>query len=356
LAAGGEGGEVRGKCSFLKKRANKLLPVGIRASLSTFTSVDEGARAKVFCFFLSQKKAFLLLLFFSSAHAETLHIGYQKSAAALVVLKQHHDLERALAPNDVQWVQFQAGPPMMEAMNAGAIDIGYTGESPPVFAQAAGVDFVYIAALPTTGDNHGVLVRRDSSFQRVSDLRGKRVAFTKATSAHYVALRVLAAAGLAPADIRTVYLPPAEGRAAIDSGSVDAWIIWDPFYADAARDPALRTLTDGAAAPSGDYILGRRAYVAGHHDIVVATARAVIAAGVWGEQHKSDLAHLMSGVTGVDESAELVTAQRATYRYGFMDEAAIRRQQGVADLFAAQYLLPARIDVRAAVWQPGLGP
>ncbi len=346
---------MRGKCSFLKNRTKKLLPIGIRASATKLTSVDDGVRAKVFCFFFSKNKAFLLLLFVSSVHAETLRIGYQKSASALVVLKQHHDLERALAPNNVQWVQFQAGPPMLEAMNAGAIDIGYTGESPPIFAQAAGVDLVYIAAQPTTGANHGVLVRRDAPFHGVRDLRAKRVAFTKATSAHYAALRVLAAAGLAPADIRTVYLPPAEGRAAIDTGSVDAWVIWDPFYADAQRDPALRTLADGTAAPSGNYILGRRAYVAGHHDIVLATARAVIAAGAWAEQHRPELAHLMSGVTGVDESAELVTANRATYRYSFMDDAAIRRQQGVADLFAAQHLLPARIDVHAAVWEPGPG-
>ncbi len=340
--------------SFLKKRTKKLLPIGSRASVTRFASVDGSVIAKVFCFFFSKKKTLLFCLAFS-AHAEPLRVGYQKSAAGLVVLKQHHDLERAVAPNDVQWVQFQAGPPMMEAMNAGAIDIGYTGEAPPVFAQAAGVDFVYIAAQPTTGTNHGVLVRRDAPFHDAHDLRGKRVAFTKATSAHYAALRVLAAAGLTPADIRTVYLPPAEGRAAIDTGSVDAWVIWDPFYADAERDPALRTLTDGRAAPSGNYILGRRAYVSTHHDIVLATARAVMAAGLWAEQHKAELAHLMSGVTGVDEGAELVTANRATYQYTFMDETAIRRQQAVADLFAAQHLLPARIDVRAAVWEPGAG-
>jgi aliphatic sulfonates family ABC transporter substrate-binding protein len=294
--------------------------------------------------------SFLAFLFCFTAHAETVRIGYQKSAAALVVLKQHHDLETALAPTGVQWVQFQAGPPIMEAMNAGAIDLGYAGESPPVFAQAAGVDIVYVAAVPTSGANHGVLVRRDSALKNFADLRGKRIAFTKATSAHYVLLRLLAAAGLASTDIQPVYLPPAEGRAAIDTASVDAWVIWDPFYAEAQRDPALRLLTDGSVAPSANFILARRAYAASHPDVIVKTRQAVLAAGLWSDQHRAALAHLMSGVTGVDEAAERTAADRTNFRYNVMDAASIRRQQGVADLYEAQHIIPAHVDIGAAAW------
>lgn len=296
--------------------------------------------------------AWLLVSLSFATRAETLRVGYQKSAVALVVLKQNGDLARALAPTDVQWVQFSSGPPMMEAMNAAAIDIGYTGESPPIFAQAAGVDLVYLSVLPVSGVSQGVLVRRDSSPRTLADLRGRRVAFTKGSSAHYALLQLLATARLAASDIQEVYLAPAEAREALDAGSVDAWVIWDPFFAMAQQDPALRTLTDARAAPSGSYVLGRRAYVVAHQPLILRCLASIKSASAWAEQHKAQVAGLLTAVTGVNEAAEEVSAARASYRYADMDKAAIARQQLVADLFAAAHVIPGPVDVAASVWTP----
>jgi aliphatic sulfonates family ABC transporter substrate-binding protein len=175
-----------------------------------------------------------------AAHAAglELRIGYQKNGT-LLVMKHLGTLERRLAPQGVSvaWHEFNSGPPMMEALNAGSVDFGATGDMPPLFAQAAGAPVVYAAYQPSPGGSAAILVRQDGPIRVLGDLRGKRVAFVKGSSAHNVVVRVLRAAGLTYGDIHPVYLAPADATAAFRQGAVDAWSIWDPFYAIAQQDP-----------------------------------------------------------------------------------------------------------------------
>jgi len=286
----------------------------------------------------------------------TLRIGYQKNGA-LVILKQQRQLETELGPRGiaVQWVEFQSGPPLLEALNAGSIDFGATGDTPPVFAQAAGVPFVYVGAQPVSGRNAAVLVRRDGPIAGIADLRGQRVAVTKGSSAHYQLVRTLRSAGLTLSDIRPVYLQPSDAAAAFRAGSVAAWTIWDPFYAIAERDPGARVLTDGSIAPSNSFFLARRDYAEHFPAVIVSVLRAANGAAAWSDAHQEDLARIMADVTGVDVDAQRVAAARGTYRVAFLDDAVIRTQQGVADTFHALGVIPAAIDVRAAVWLPPAG-
>ena len=140
--------------------------------------------------------------------APGLRIGYQKNGS-LVILRQQDRLGALGVP--VQWVEFPSGPLMLEALNAGAIDFGATGDTPPIFAQAAGSALVYVGAQPNSGANEALLVQEKGPVNSLADLRGKRIAFTKGSSSHYLVIKALAAAGMKLSDVQPVYLQPPDG-------------------------------------------------------------------------------------------------------------------------------------------------
>ena len=287
-----------------------------------------------------------------SAHAAaaTVRVGYQKSGSLVLVRSQ--DLLRP-AGLAVEWVEFPAGPPLLEALAAGAVDFGATGDTPPIFAQAAGSDLVYVGAQPDAGANEAILVPAGSAIQTVAGLRGKRVAFTRGSSAHAGVLLNLEAAGMTMADIKPVLLQPSDGAAAFRSGAVDAWAIWDPFFAVAQLDPATRVLiSDEVAAPSNAFFLASRRFAERQPQTVLTLLDAINAAADWARTHPDELAQTMAGVTGVPLAAERVAAPRGVYAVQRMDAAIIARQQHLADLFAQSRIIPSKVDVRAIVWTP----
>jgi ABC-type nitrate/sulfonate/bicarbonate transport system substrate-binding protein len=160
-----------------------------------------------------------------------IRIGYQKNGV-LVIARQQVTLEKHFASRGiaVKWVEVSSGPPMLEAMNVGSIDYGAVGDSPPVFAQSAGAAIVYAAGQPVT-NGQGILVRGNSAIRGIADLKGKRVGFTKGSSAHNIVVQTLEKAGLTYADITPVYLTPPDAGPAFANGSIDAWAIWDPYFA-----------------------------------------------------------------------------------------------------------------------------
>src|SRR6478609_8810042 len=144
---------------------------------------------------------------------QQLRIGYQKSAVNLVILKQQGALEKRFPSAKVQWIEFPAGPQLLEALSVGSLEFGLTGDSPPVFAQAAGKDLLYVGAEPPKPDSSALLVLNDSPIRRLSDLKGRKIALQKGSSAHYLLVRAVEKAGLQWNDIQPVYLAPEIGRA-----------------------------------------------------------------------------------------------------------------------------------------------
>jgi sulfonate transport system substrate-binding protein len=184
------------------------------------------------------------------AHAQTngtvLRIGFQKYGN-FVVLKAQGTLEKRLAVQGatVQWLEFPAGPQLLEGLNAGAVDVGTVGETPPIFAQAAGVDFAYIGNEPPAPKGEAIVVQHDSPIRSVADLRGKKVGLNRGSNVHYLLVKALQHAGLSYSDIQPVFLTPADARAAFVQNSIDAWVIWDPYLAAAERQANARVLTTG---------------------------------------------------------------------------------------------------------------
>ncbi|EFF44811.1 nitrate transport protein [Xanthomonas citri pv. aurantifolii str. ICPB 11122] len=196
-----------------------------------------------------------------AAEPAQLRIGYQKAVSSLVLAKQHRLLEQRFAQTKITWVEFPAGPQLLEALNVGSIDLGGAGDIPPLFAQAAGADLLYVGWVPPTPKAETILVPSKSALRTVADLKGKRVAFQKGSSAHNLLLRLLAKSGLGMRDITPLYLSPANARAAFAAGQVDAWAIWDPWYSALTLDGSARLLANGEGLGlTGGFFLSSRRY------------------------------------------------------------------------------------------------
>jgi sulfonate transport system substrate-binding protein len=240
---------------------------------------------------------------------------------------------------------------MLEALNAGSIDFGSTGAPPPVFAQAAGIDLLYVGAEPAPVTSEAIVVPNDSPLRAVAQLKGKRVAFQKGSGSQFLLASALQKAGLKMADVRPVYLAPAEARAAFSSGTIDAWVIWDPYLASAQKAYGVRVLSDYTGLPqaNGFYLASRR-FAEQAPQQVAALLEQVAATGAWANAHPEDVAAMLAPQMGVP--ADIIATWQRRTRYGAMPVSAdiVASQQRVADLFYQQKVIPKPVDVASRVW------
>ncbi|MCJ2009925.1 sulfonate ABC transporter substrate-binding protein [Methylobacterium sp. J-092] len=284
--------------------------------------------------------------------ASAVRIGYQKYGS-LVLLKGRGTLETALAPlgYEVAWSEFPSGPPLLEALNAGAIDLGSAGEAPPIFAQAANADLRYVGTEPPAPRGEAILVPKDSPIRAVSDLRGKTIALNKGSNVHFLVVRALEKAGIAYDAVRLVFLSPADANAAFVRGSVDAWAIWDPYLAAAERSTGARILADGTGiAPNRQFYLSRRVFTEASPDIVSAILKAIAEVDTWAAGNGGTVASELAPSVGIPAPVLTVALDRLSYGVAALDAQTIADQQAVADAFHALGLLPKPIRVADAVW------
>jgi len=289
----------------------------------------------------------------AQSKARELRFGYQRSGT-LLIAKQHGVLEKRLKPLgvDVKWVEFSFGPPLLEAMNVGSVDYGTVGDTPPIFAQAAKAKLLYVAAVEAAGSGTAILVPPGSTLQTLADLKGKRVAFARASSSHNLTIAALEKAGLAWSDITPVQLAPADARTAFDSGALDAWTIWDPYFAVAEARPGVRILaTARGIAKQNAYFLGNRDFTLANPEIITAVNEELAKVAQWAEVNRDAVAQVLAEATGIDIAAWRRAVQRTDYRVAPLNEGVIEEQQRVADRFHKLGLIPNRIAVRDIVWK-----
>lgn len=285
--------------------------------------------------------------------AKTLRIGYQKYGN-FVVLKARGSLEKRLADRhvSVQWIEFPGGPQLLEGLNAGAIDVGTVGETPPVFALAAGVDFVYVGSEPPAPLGEAIVVPHDSPIRAVADLRGRKIALNKGSNVHYLLVNALRRAKIDYRDITPVYLAPADARAAFAQRGVDAWVIWDPYLAAIERQTNARAIANGEGLVNNiQYYLASRTFAEAEPQLVRALLDEVGAVDRWARTNVATVAAQLSPLVGLDTATLEHALKRASYGVQPIDDAALAYQQRIADTFTALKLIPRRIDVAAARWQ-----
>ena len=290
----------------------------------------------------------------SAAPSKLLRVGFQKGEPILLAAKQNRSLETLLNPLgiEVQWVEFQFGPPMLEAMRVNAIDIGAVGDTPPVFAQAAHGDLLYIAAQRAGGQ--AILVPAGSTLQTLQNLKGKKIAFGRGSAAHSLTLAALEKAGLTYDDIQPIYLGPADGGAAFERGAIDAWTIWDPYYALFETRPGVRVLAKWTdIVEQNSFFMGRRRYVEANPQVTAKLVAEFAAIAEWARSHRPELAASLATATGMPLDAVQRAVDRAPFQVLPMNDELAASQQKVADRFRALGLIPTDIKVGEEVWRAG---
>ena len=282
-----------------------------------------------------------------------IRIGYQKTGV-LVIARQQTVLERKFAARQIgiKWIEFTSGPPLLEAMSAGSVDLGSVGDTPPIFAQAANANVVYVAGSAIT-NGQGILVPANSTIQTIADLKGKRIGFTKGSSAHNVVIATLEKAGLAWSDITPVYLTPPDAVPAFANGSIEAWAVWDPYFAIGEKRQSGRILVNAReVAKTNSFYLANRDFANAHGRETRDLIDGLGEAARWAEANRAEVAAALAAVTGVPLEVQAVAANRASFLIGPVTDEIIATQQAVADRFHKLGLIPKPVVVRDAVWKP----
>jgi sulfonate transport system substrate-binding protein len=230
------------------------------------------------------------------------------------------------------------------------VDAGFVGEAPPIFAQAAGAQFVYIANDSAAPEAEAVVVPKDSPIRTVSDLKGKKVALNKGSNVHYLLVKVLERHGLKYSDVQPVFLPPADARAAFEKGAVDAWVIWDPFLAAVEKQTSARLLADGRGTVNNyAFYLAERGFVEKHPQVIQAFFEDTLDRSRWLKANIKQAAQIIAPLQGLEVEVVETSLRRHPQELAPLTTAVVADQQRVADTFFELKLIPKAIRVNEAV-------
>lgn len=285
-----------------------------------------------------------------------LRVGYQKYGT-LVLLKANGSLEKRLADEGVKvtWAEFQGGVPLLEALNVGAVDFGTTGDAPPIVAQAAGANFVYVGVEPPAPTGESIIVKEDSPIRSPADLKGKRIASSKGGNVHFLTLSTLSKAGLTSKDVEWSWLFPADARPAFEQGKIDAWAVWDPFLAASQTALKVRVVADGNYSGVANYqfYLATRALAEKHPAVVKILLEEIAKIDQQALKDIDPLVKTLTQTTGINEAAVALALKRLGYGVKPLNAEIIASQQRIADTFYKEGLIPKAIVVKDAVLAAG---
>ncbi|MEJ1930083.1 aliphatic sulfonate ABC transporter substrate-binding protein [Nostoc sp. NIES-2111] len=284
--------------------------------------------------------------------AKVINLAYQTSGDIVKVRKVVEPRFQALGVK-VNWVgPFPAGPQLIEAMNAGKVDIGNVGETPPIFSQAAGItEVIYIAGrTPSRGENQGIVVRADSPIKKVADLKGKKVAFQRGSNAHYLLAKALQEVGLKIKDVQVVGLTPSEARDAFIQNKVEVWVASDPFLALVEKIIPIRNLRNAARINTlGGFYLGRRTFINQNPELVRVFLEEADKVGEWAEKNPTEVAKAFAPELKLEVPVLEKVARRRTFRLRRLSPSIIAEQQKVADFYFQDKIIPRKINIRDAL-------
>ncbi|WP_427306959.1 ABC transporter substrate-binding protein [Cupriavidus sp. H39] len=248
---------------------------------------------------------------------------------------------------DIQWTEFPAAAPLAEALNAGAVDSGPIGDAPAIFALAAGTRIRLIGANRSDPYGTAVLVRPDSPLRQAADLKGKSIGTNRGSIGHLIALKALESAGLRPEDANLRFLPPADAKLALSSGSIDAWATWEPYTAMAETSQHARVLVSGRGLWSGlSYLAATDTALASKRAVLQDFLHRVVRAQQWSYQHVPDFSAALARIIGISPQAARLQFERRRTQWRPIDAALIAEQQRTADFYLKAGLLRQRLDVR----------
>lgn len=275
----------------------------------------------------------------------TLHIGDQAGTGAESLLTAAGLIGKL--PFKVAWSDFTSGPPMLQAMGAGSVDVGGVGNAPPVFAAAGGSKIAIVGALQANPLGSALLVPKGSGIHSVADLRGKKIAVAQGSSADYHLLTVLTRAGLSVHDVTLVYLQPAAGLAAFNSGHVDAWDIWSPFVEEGELQDGGTALVTGAGygSPYSFTVASRAALADPAKAVAIKDYLTLVAeAHQWADKHLPVWASVWAKASGLPLTTMLKASDDDYSLSVPITPAVVSSEQQVSDAFTSAGLIPGKVN------------
>jgi len=262
-----------------------------------------------------------------------LKVGSQRGSTKAVLLSSGA-LEGA--PYKIEWSEFPAAAPLLEAVSAGAVDLGEAGDAPFLFAYASGAKIKAVQAGRSGGAATAILVPNASPIRSPADLRGKKIATGKGSIGHYLLLKVLENAGLKPTDVSIVYLSPGDAKAAFTAGSIDAWVTWGSYVALARLHDAARILVDGEGLISGfGYEAASETAIATKRPQIEDFLRRLAKARRWAANNPDAFGKVLARETGLSEEVALYTVRQYRIQPAALGDEAVQEARAVLDRFRA---------------------
>jgi len=285
-----------------------------------------------------------------AAQDVTLRVGDVKGDR-IVALRASGELENL--PYKLTIDTFASGAPVQEALNAGALDVGLTGDLPFLFVYAAGAPVKAIDAWKNNPDSIALLTSQNSGIHSLQDLKGKRIAVNRGGWGHYLILGLLERAGLKSSDVTLNFLGPVDGRAALASGAVDAWAPWEPYVSSAIIQDKARLVPQGGGhnIMSGySYVLARDSALsdADKRKAIADLLTRLAKAQVWAKQHPQQFAEALAKELQFPLNVTQAWIADAQVSPLVFDKNVAATLQQSADFFHGYKVLPKAIDVAPA--------
>jgi len=292
--------------------------------------------------------AAVLLGFTSAAGTQaTLRVGDQKGNARAVmeaagVLKD--------VPYTIEWKEFAAAAPLLEALSAGAIETGLVGDAPFTFAAASKVPVRAIAAIRQSQEGLAILVPESSAVKSFDDLRGKKIATGRGSIGHQLILAALESMGWATSDVQLVFLAPSDAKIAYSQGSVDAWSTWEPYVSqEEVLFKSRRVLTGEGLTPGLSFQVATPAAIKDKRAQLDDFVRRLTSARAWSQDHVDGYAETWGKLMNISPAVPLNWLRRAKIRIAPIDDLVVADEQKTIDLYVRNGLIGERLSASEIV-------
>ncbi|WP_139864664.1 ABC transporter substrate-binding protein [Bradyrhizobium ivorense] len=282
-----------------------------------------------------------------AADAVVLKVGDQKGGnrSLLEISGLAKDL-----PYKIEWSEFPAAAPILEALNAGALDVGYTGDLAFLSVYAAGAPIKAVGGTRADPKTQAILVRADSPIKSAADLKGKRLAGTRGGWGQFLIDATLEKAGNKIEDAAFAPLGPVDAKIALVAGSIDGWAVWEPYVSYATLKDKARIVADGEGlTPTVTFIVASDNAIATKRAAVQDLVQRLNKARLWSLDHLAEYAKNTAELTKLPEDVLLAayTAQKTSPIA--IDEAVVKEVQAASDRATRYGILGKTLDVSKAV-------
>ena len=290
----------------------------------------------------------------SSAENKKVRIGYQKNGTTLL-LKGNGDLESRLKDlgYSVEWSEFNTASSILEALNSGAIDFANAGDAPSIMALSKGMNFKYIATENSAPQTEGILVKNDGKITSIEQLKGKKIAYNKASIAEYLLVSALASVNLTLDDVESVILSPADATIAFQNGDVDAWVVWDPYMTVSENNGNKILATGEGFVTYRSFYFAADKFTSANQDAVKAYVEELSKVGVSIDKDSNEAASLLEENTGIASDIWTKSLSRRSSKAIYMDDVALADLQKLnEDLFKIKLITTPVENLEDYIWKP----